>query len=178
VFPWSSHKVPEAFPEFTKEFLKHSHRVPQNVPTKFPVMKRKQGQRRHSYLITFLVALKQRFWARREASPQCKKQHLRRCLDLIILVVDTSSSSLFEPRMLLSLEFRLCSLRHFAMAFFRLPHLHMKQTKGLASLKPQCELRRELPYRPGLSRGRFRTDGRTDGRSDDGRGGVRDLDAL
>jgi hypothetical protein len=29
-------------------------------------------------------------------------------------------------------------------------------------------------YRPGLSRGRFRTDGR----SDDGRGGVRDLDAL
>jgi hypothetical protein len=34
----------------------------------------------------------------------------------------------------------------------------------------------------GLSRGRFRTDGRTDdrtnGRSDDGRGGVRDLDAL
>jgi hypothetical protein len=30
----------------------------------------------------------------------------------------------------------------------------------------------------GLSRGRFQTDGRTDGRSDDGRGGVRDLDAL
>jgi hypothetical protein len=29
-----------------------------------------------------------------------------------------------------------------------------------------------------LSRGRFQTDGRTDGRSDDGRGGVRDLDAL
>jgi hypothetical protein len=109
-------------------------------------MKRKQGQRRHSYLITFLVALKQRFWARREASPQCKKQHLRRCLDPIILVVDTSSSSLFELRMPVSLEFRLCSLRHFAMAFFRLPHLHMKQTKGLAPLKPQRELRRELPH--------------------------------
>jgi hypothetical protein len=30
----------------------------------------------------------------------------------------------------------------------------------------------------GLSRGRFQTDGRTDGRSDDGRGGVHDLDAL
>jgi hypothetical protein len=30
----------------------------------------------------------------------------------------------------------------------------------------------------GLSRGRFRTDRRTDGRSDDGRGGVHDLDAL
>jgi hypothetical protein len=50
-------------------------------------MKRKQGQKRHSYLIMFLVALKQRFWARREASPQCKKQCLRRCLDPIILVV-------------------------------------------------------------------------------------------
>jgi hypothetical protein len=50
-------------------------------------MKRKQGQRHHSYLITFLVALKQRFWARREASLQCKKQCLRHCLDPIILVV-------------------------------------------------------------------------------------------
>jgi hypothetical protein len=30
----------------------------------------------------------------------------------------------------------------------------------------------------GLSRGRFQMDGRTDERSDDGRGGVRDLDAL
>jgi hypothetical protein len=30
----------------------------------------------------------------------------------------------------------------------------------------------------GLSRGRFWTDGWMDGRSDDGRGGVRDLDAL
>jgi hypothetical protein len=34
------------------------------------------------------------------------------------------------------------------------------------------------PAEAWLSRGRFQTDGRTIGRSDDGRGGVRDLDAL
>jgi hypothetical protein len=46
-----------------------------------------KSQKRHSYLIMFLVVPKQRFWAKREGSPQCKKQRLRRCLDLIILVV-------------------------------------------------------------------------------------------
>jgi hypothetical protein len=43
-----------------------------------------------------------------------------------------------------------------------------------------CELQksRNPNFNPGLSRGRFQTDGRTAGRSDDGRRGVCDLDAL
>jgi hypothetical protein len=107
---------------------------------------------RRSHLFSMMLSLHDvvvhdSLLARGEASPQCKKQRLRRCLHPIILVVDTSSSSLFELRMPVSLEFRLCSLRHFAMAFFSLPFPHMKRTKGLAPLKPQRELRRELPHR-------------------------------
>jgi hypothetical protein len=53
--------------------------------------------------------------------------------------------------------------------------------KGFKDLKVELTaLRRNQG--PGLSRRRFQTDGQTDGRtsgrSDDGRGGVRDLDAL
>jgi hypothetical protein len=87
MFPKCSHGVPTKFPKRSQSSQKHSRRVPQIVPKEFPIMKRKQGQKRHSYLITFLVALEQRFWARREASPKCKKQRLRCCLDPIILVV-------------------------------------------------------------------------------------------
>jgi hypothetical protein len=43
-----------------------------------------------------------------------------------------------------------------------------------ASFNPGICIGMPLALTPGLSRGRFQTDGR----SDDGRGGVRDLDAL
>jgi hypothetical protein len=43
-----------------------------------PKLKKKQHHKRYSNLITFLVAPKQCSWERREASPQCKKQRLRR----------------------------------------------------------------------------------------------------